>query len=282
MTTETNTIEGEVLDAMPAAQPAQSTALTHATNPFQQMAVIAMEKGAMDQFEKLLDLQLKWDAEQARKAFVAAMASFKAEPIDIRKTKAVGYSTSDGGFVGYKHATLADVVDGVVAALGKHGLSHRWDVKQEAGQITVACIVAHRDGHSESVEMFAAPDNSGKKNAIQQVASTVAYLQRYTLMSATGVAAKDMDDDAIMGGAPQVEFITDEQVAILRDLIDAYVVNEGKFMDWLRGACRNQQIQALEEVPADCYNRIHDQLGRIRKQKVAEGKAPAAEGSTNG
>ena len=116
-------IDGEVLVSMPAPQTHTGTALAPASNPFQQMAVVAMEKGAMDQFEKLLDLQLKWDAEQARKAFVAAMASFKAEPIDIRKTKAVGYSTSDGGFVGYKHATLADVVDGVVAALGKHGLS---------------------------------------------------------------------------------------------------------------------------------------------------------------
>lgn len=260
-------IDGEVLDSMPAPQTHTGTALARNADPYMEMAHMAMSQGKVSEMRELLAMKKEWDAEQARKAFVAAMAAFKAEPIDIRKTKAVGYSTSDGGFVGYKHATLADVADGVVAALGKHGLSHRWDVKQEAGQITVACIVAHRDGHSESVEMFAAPDNSGKKNAIQQVASTVAYLQRYTLMSATGVAAKDMDDDGITGGAPQVEFITDEQVAILRDLIDAYVVNEGKFMDWLRGACRNPQIQALEEVPADCYNRIHDQLGRIRKQK---------------
>lgn len=271
MNTAANPVEGEVLDSMPAAQPAQNTALAHSTNPFQQMAVIAMQKGAMDQFEKLLDLQLKWDAEQARKAFVAAMASFKAEPIDIRKTKAVGYSTSDGGFVGYKHATLADVVDGVVAALGKHGLSHRWDVRQEAGQITVACIVAHRDGHSESVEMFAAPDNSGKKNAIQQVASTVAYLQRYTLMSATGVAAKDMDDDAVTGGAPApAETITEEQVQILSDLIESYVTRPDKFMDWIRSANDMKHVQELSQVPAHRFETIQNQLAAIRKQRANE------------
>lgn len=273
MNTETTPIDGEVLDSMPAAQPVQptSTALAPASNPFQQMAVVAMEKGAMDQFEKLLDLQLKWDAEQARKAFVAAMASFKAEPIDIRKTKAVGYSTSDGGFVGYKHATLADVVDGVVSALGKHGLSHRWDVKQESGQITVVCIVAHRDGHSESVEMFAAPDNSGKKNAIQQVASTVAYLQRYTLMSATGVAARDMDDDGVAGGAPAdqppPELITADQVKILSDLIEAYVPRPDKFMDWIRSAKDMAHVQKLEDVPAYRFETIHTQLASIRKQR---------------
>ncbi|MNL48938.1 ERF superfamily protein [compost metagenome] len=44
--------------------------------------------------------------------------------------------------------------------------------------------------------MQAMPDNSGKKNAIQQVASTITYLQRYTLLAATGVATKGQDDDA--------------------------------------------------------------------------------------
>lgn len=282
----TDTIDVHAIDTttgLPAQPVARPLAPAPASNPYMAMVHTAMDSGrGIEQLDRLLDLQLKWDAEQARRAWVAAMAAFKADPIVIEKRKLVEFTTRDGDTTSYRHATLADVVDAVVAGMGRHGLSHRWDVKQETGQVAVTCTVTHRDGHSESVEMFAAPDNSGKKNAIQQVASTVAYLQRYTLMSATGVAAKDMDDDGIMGGAPQVEFITDEQVAILRDLIDAYVVNEGKFMDWLRGACRNQQIQALEEVPADCYNRIHDQLGRIRKQKVAEGKAPAAEGSTNG
>ena len=72
-----NTIEGEVLDSMPtvAREPA-STALAQQENPFQHMAMVAMEKGAVDQLDKLLDLQLKWDAEQARRAFVASMAEF--------------------------------------------------------------------------------------------------------------------------------------------------------------------------------------------------------------
>lgn len=266
-------IEGEVLGSMPTAQLGTGTALTTADNPYMAMAVRAMELDKMDQLDKLLDLQLKWDAEQARKAFVAAMALFKAEPLDIRKTKAVGYSTSDGGFVGYKHATLADVVDGVVAALGKHGLSHRWDVNQEAGQITVSCILAHRAGHSESVTMQAAPDNSGKKNAIQQVASTVAYLQRYTLMSATGVAAKDMDDDAVAGGSPapqEVECISEDQAKTLNDLIDAYVTRREKFMDWIRSAADMRHVQVLSEVPASRFETIHGKLAEIRKEKVAK------------
>lgn len=128
------------------------------------------------------------------------MAAFKAEPMEILKRKQVRFETRDGDVTSYMHAELADVTDAVVPAMGKHGLSHRWDVKQSGGQITVICQITHALGHSESVEMTAAPDASGKKNAIQQVASAVTYLQRYTLLAATGMAAKGMDDDGHAGG----------------------------------------------------------------------------------
>ena len=264
-------IEGVVVGGpeAPPAAPATDTALILSANPYMAMAQTAIATGrGIDQLERFLDLQLRWDAEQARRAFVAAMAAFKAEPIEILKTKLVEFETRDGDRTSYRHAPLAAVVDGVVSALGKHGLSHRWDVKQEGGQITVICILSHRDGHSESVTMNAAPDSSGKKNSIQQVSSTVTYLQRYTLMAATGVAAKDMDDDGITGGAPmKPETITEEQATILSDLLDAYVNNKQAFMDWVRGACRSKEIEELADIPANCYNLVHDQLGRIRQQK---------------
>jgi hypothetical protein len=43
--------------------------------------------------------------------------------------------------------------------------------------------------------MEAGADVSGKKNAIQSVASSITYLSRYTLLAATGLAAVDMPDD---------------------------------------------------------------------------------------
>jgi len=141
--------------------------------------------------EKLLDLKERWDAEEARKAFVAAMAAFKSEPVEILKTKLVNIP----GGAKFKHATLADVVDAACAAMGKHGLSHKWETKQEGNSITVTCVLTHEAGHSESVTLSAPPDDSGKKNAIQQISSTVTYLQRYTLIAITGLAAKDIDDD---------------------------------------------------------------------------------------
>lgn len=165
-------------------------------NPFERMAMSLVDRGGdLAKLDQLLELQRKWEADQARKAYTSDMALFKAEPIQIIKSKAVGYETTAGDFVGYKHATVADVVDAVVPAMGRHGFSHHWDVKQDGADITVTCTITHRDGHRESVSMTAKADNSGKKNLIQQVASTVTYLQRYTLMSVTGVAARDQQED---------------------------------------------------------------------------------------
>lgn len=157
---------------------------------------LAVTKGAdVDQLERLMALQMRWEAENARKAFVAAMAAFKAEPLVIFKRKAVGYTTNDGEFVGYKHAELSDVTAVVVPAMSKHGLSHRWNIRQEGGDIAVDCIVTHVAGHSETVTMTGKADTSGKKNPIQAQASTVQYLQRYTLLAATGMSTKGEDDD---------------------------------------------------------------------------------------
>lgn len=161
----------------------------------------ALSKGVSPaDLREMLALQREWRADEARNSFNKALAAFKAEPIYVGKTKGVGYKTKEGDFVGYKHAELADVVAAVGPALAKHGLSHRWDVTQTPTWITVRCILKHADGHSEHCEMGGPPDNSGKKNQIQQIASTVSYLQRYTLKAITGVAEGGDDNDGA-GGA---------------------------------------------------------------------------------
>jgi len=158
---------------------------------------IAVEGGAdIDKLERLMELQQRWEANEARKAFVVAMAAFKREPVEIYKRKEVGYKTKDGDFVGYKHAELSDVTDAIAPAMARHGLSFDWDIHQGNGSITVDCVVTHVMGHSKKVTMTGAPDTSGKKNAIQQTASTITYLQRYTLLAATGMSTKGEDDDA--------------------------------------------------------------------------------------
>lgn len=157
-----------------------------------QLLQLAMSQGAdLDRLERLMQLQRQWEAGEARKLYVSAMAAFKSEPLKILKSKRVDVP----GGAKFAHATLADVVDGVIAALSKYRLSHGWETKQDGDLITVTCIITHEAGHSERTTLFAPPDKTGSKNTIQQIGSTVTYLQRYTLMAACGLAAKDMDND---------------------------------------------------------------------------------------
>lgn len=182
----------------PVVQP-QRTSL--ATTTPGDLLRYALDKGAdLVQLEKLMELQQRYEENEARKAFVVAMAAFKAEPVEIFKRKQVGYKTKEGDFVGYKHAELSHVTDAITPAMARHGLSFDWDIHQGSGTITVDCVVTHVLGHSKKVTMSGAPDSSGKKNQIQQMASTITYLQRYTLLSVTGMSTKDEDDDGA-GGA---------------------------------------------------------------------------------
>lgn len=193
-------------------QPARTALATTPSNPGA-VLMYAMEKGAdMAQIEKLLDLQMKWEANEARKAFVADMAAFKLNPPKIIKDKLVGYENRDGTFTGYKHATLGAVTNAVIEGLANHGFSHAWEPEQRDGKIYVTCIITHKLGHSTRTTLDSAKDDSGKKNSIQAVGSAITYLQRYTLLLACGLATHDQTDDDGQGA---------ESVAIDKLIADA-------------------------------------------------------------
>lgn len=161
----------------------------------------ALQSGAdLDRLERLMKMQSEWEANEAKKSFRRAMASFKAECPPIFKRKQVGYNTREGDFVGYKHAELSDVTDVVGPHMARHGLTYDWDIHQEPGKIIVDCIVTHIDGHAKKVSMEGPPDGSGKKNIMQQAGSTVTYLERYSLLACLGMSTKNEDDDG-GGGA---------------------------------------------------------------------------------
>ena len=163
---------------------------------------LAISQGAdVDRLTKLFELQERWEANEARKAFNAAMAEFKQNPPTITKNKHVKVTFKEGGSMEYDHATLDHVCEQVTKALSGVGISHKWSVKQADGQITVSCILTHEMGHSESTSITGAPDVSGKKNPIQSIGSSISYLERYTLLAATGLAAED-DDDGHGAGKP--------------------------------------------------------------------------------
>jgi len=156
----------------------------------------AVEAGAdVAVIEQLLALQERYDANEAKKAYVAAMAGFKSEaPAIINKDSQVDFS-SQKGRTHYKHATLGNIVSQITPILSKYELSLSWETDQaQGGNIRVTCHVTHSMGHRESVSLNGPPDDSGNKNRIQMIGSSVTYLQRYTMLAALGLATAEMDD----------------------------------------------------------------------------------------
>lgn len=164
-----------------------------------QLLVIAVEANAdPERLDKLMDLQLKWEANQARKAYVVAMAKFRAKCPVIDKTRSVDFTTAKGR-THYNHAGLSEAIEQIKTLMSESGLSHSWRTTQGETCVTVRCIVTHIEGHNEDTSLTAPPDETGSKNSIQAIASTVSYLERYTLFALLGLASQDMDDDGAKG-----------------------------------------------------------------------------------
>lgn len=160
------------------------------------LIALALERGAdPSTLEKLMDLQERWETGRARKAYVTAMTGFKQEaPAVLIKGDKVDFSTAKGRTY-YNYANLGSIVQEISALLGKYGLSASWETNQtERDEIVVTCHITHEAGYRESVTLRGPADESGNKNRIQAVGSTVTYLQRYTLLAALGLATREDDD----------------------------------------------------------------------------------------
>lgn len=205
------------------------------------MMLSAMQHGAsLEQVEKMMDLQERWSKAEAKKAYDAAFAAFKAEAVSIVK----GRKVTDGPLKGKSYAELHDVVNAATPALSAHGLSSFWRLtKDEKDWMEVTCYLRHVGGHEESVSMGGQPDGGGAKNAIQARASTKTYLERYTLKSITGLAEEGDDTD---GNAPKGKdlSLTPEQAKNLRAAITVAGFDEKAFC-----AHAKINIEKLEDLP---------------------------------
>lgn len=208
----------------------------------------AVSSGAsIDTIEKLMGLQERWEKNQARKAFDAAVAEAKAEIRPVART-ATGHNSK-------RYADFAAIARAVDPVLSKHGLSYRFRSEQSE-RINVTCVLSHRLGHSEQTTLSGPPDTTGNKNAVQAIGSTLTYLQRYSLMQALGLAASNDDDARTMDTG---EVVMDDQIAALRKLIAEVAADEAKF-------CKYLKIATLADLPVSRFKDAVSALEAKRKK----------------
>ena len=216
----------------------QTELMATATNSLTPLEIIqqAIAGGIdTDKLGQLMDLQERWEANEARKAYTRAMAAFQKNPPSIEKASHVKFGNTE-----YDHALLEDVAGVIREALSERGFSFRWKTDSGDGSsgVTVTCIITHEMGHSEETTLTAPADTSGSKNSIQSIGSTVTYLQRYTLLAATGLAPKGVDNDA-----RAVDTINENQEAEIRALMQEVNANEVRFLAFLG-------VDKLGDLPA--------------------------------
>jgi hypothetical protein len=158
--------------------------------------------------EKLMELAERWRAAEAKRAYVRAFALFKKNMPDVVKDMLNKQYGSD-------YSSLANLVNTTSRVLGEYGLHANWRPDQSDG-IKLTCVITHEDGHSEEVWLKGPPDTSGQKNPLQQIKSTLTYLEGATFQAITGVVARSAcaDDDGNGAGSnAQPEVITPDGYA---------------------------------------------------------------------
>lgn len=213
-------------------------------SPLTPMALLerAMTSGAgLDVIDKFMGLQERWEKNQARKSFDEAIAAAKSEIPPIERN-ATGHNSK-------KYADFSAIAKVVDPILSKHGLSYRFRTAQ-SDRIAVTCILSHKAGHYEETTLAGPPDQTGNKNAIQAIGSTLTYLQRYTLVQMLGLAAERDDDGKVAAGKP---LITQAQADTLRDLLESSGKSRPQFLKWAK-------VEQIEDIPADLYQSCVDAI----------------------
>ena len=147
--------------------------------------------------EKMLALQERWEANEARKAYVSAMARLKAVlPPVVRKDKKNTHH-------GWTYTTLEAMVSHVTGALSEFGFSMSGDGRMlDNGNVEVTVTITHAQGHHQSMTLDSEPDfgmktkSSGQysRNKTQAIMATTTSLRRTCISTMMGLGAADMPD----------------------------------------------------------------------------------------
>ena len=197
-----------------------------ASSPFAMVLAGKAQGLTVEELDKFMDLQIKWEANQARKAYHEAMAEFKANLPTVVKDKTNSQYKS-------KYASEDALINTINPELSKQGLSASFDFSQKDGLIIVTCHITHAAGHRESVSLPGAADGSGSKNPLQQIKSTITYLRKATFEAITGIASSENDADDDGNGSGGVAYISDKQKSTLVDMINDKDVDQAPFLNYM-------------------------------------------------
>jgi hypothetical protein len=165
----------------------------------------------IDKMERLFGMRERMQAQAAKTSYLAALAVLQAALPAVER-KGTGHNSK-------KYARYEDFIETIKEPMKSCNFSLSFRLKQEAALLRIVGVLGHKDGHQEETELALPADNSGNKNAVQALGSSISYGKRYVGMTLLGIATEDEDDDGKAAGAAPRECITEDQAEALAELV---------------------------------------------------------------
>jgi ERF superfamily protein len=238
---------------------------------------------SVEGLERLLAMRERLKAEQARSAFVHAVAQFQGACPIIAKAAIV---RDKSGKERYRYASLESIVKQVGPLLRASELTYRIDTRIEEGQVisspapsgggwvgvslVAICIITHREGHSESSEFRVPIDRDSYMSEPQKFGAASTYAKRYAFCNSLGILTGDQDTDARPSppAAPTPDRLSPDQLAELRGLMRQAGADEGRFVAFLK-------IRSLADLES---SRFDPACAALRKKLGRAISSPAPSG----
>lgn len=140
--------------------------------------------------EKLLDMQERIMNKQSEMQFNSAVAQMQNDIPVISENGEIKVN----GVVRSKYATFDDILKASKPVMKEHGLAVTFKVDTSEGFVKVVGILMHVSGHREETTMTLPFDNSGSKNNVQAMGSSISYGKRYVICAMLNIATGDDND----------------------------------------------------------------------------------------
>lgn len=142
----------------------------------------------VDKLRQILDMQERVLNRDAETAFNIAFNEMQPEIPIIAETARTDKT---------KYAPFEEIIKVIRPIYSKHGFSLSFQTQWPSEKtVKVIGILTHKQGHSRTSEFVSLADQTGSKNAIQALASTISYGKRYTTNDLFCIATRDDDGQA--------------------------------------------------------------------------------------
>ena len=192
----------------------------------------------IDKMERLLEMQERVHARNAKAAYYSALADMQPNLPAIIERGGIKDRT---GNIQSTYALWEDINDVIKPILSASGFALSFKCRRTDNEIIVTGILSHREGHSEETELSLP---SGSKNAVQAVGSSTQYGKRYTASALLNLTTVGADDDGHDGG--NAELVSIEQLDELLRRASEVGADLEKF-------CKHMKVVGLAQLPASKY-----------------------------